>query len=68
MTRARSLIRIAAAATALLGGFGLAAPAAAQAGGIGTGSGRGGAMLALVVGLMAMVLGRLALARSRRSG
>ena len=68
MTRTRSLIRVAFAAAALLGGFGLAAPAAAQAGVIGTGSGRLGAIVALVVGLIAMVLGRLALIRSRRTG
>ena len=48
MTRTRSLIRvalIAIAAAALLGGVGLAAPAAAQ-GVIGPGSGRAGATVA----------------------
>jgi hypothetical protein len=36
--------------------------------GIGTGSGRAGAMVALVVALIGMVLGGLALGRSRRTG
>jgi hypothetical protein len=53
--------------TPLLGAFGLAAPAAAQ-GVIGTGSGRDGAVVALVLGLIGMVLGRRALARSSRTG
>ncbi|XXU89806.1 DUF6223 family protein [Sorangium sp. So ce1099] len=61
-TRSRSLIRVAAAA-ALLGGIGFAAPAAAQ-GVIGTGSGRAGATVALVVGLIGVAIGGLALARS----
>ena len=71
MTCTRSLIRvalIAAAAAALLGGFGLAAPAAAHVtvadGVIGPGSGRAGASLAAVVGLIGVVIGGLALARS----
>ena len=68
MTRTRSPFRvarvaIAAAAAALLGGFGLAAPAAAQ-GVIGTGSGRAGAIVAWVVALIGVVTGGLALARS----
>ena len=71
MTCTRSLIRvalIAAAAAALLGGFGLAAPAAAhasvRAGLIGPGSGRAGASLAAAVALIGAVIGGLALARS----
>ncbi len=75
MTRTRSLIRVAviaivAAAAALLRGFGLAAPAAAHvsAGVIGTGSGRAGAIVAAVVALIGVVIGGLALARSRRTG
>jgi hypothetical protein len=71
MTCTRSLIRvalIATAAAALLGGFGLAVPAAAQvsvaAPVIGRGSGRAGASLAAVVGLIGAVIGGLALARS----
>ena len=72
LTRTRSLLRVArvaivAAASALLGGFGLAAPAAAQ-GVIGTGSGRAGATVAAVVALIGVVVGGLALARSRRTG
>ena len=54
---------IASAAAALLGGFGLAAPAAAQ-GVIGTGSGRAGATVALIVALIGVVIGGLALSRS----
>jgi hypothetical protein len=58
----------AAVAPALLWGFGLAAPVVAQvtvaAGGIGTGSGRLGAIVAAVVGLISVVIGGLALARS----
>jgi hypothetical protein len=57
MTRFRSLIRlslITAAAPALLGGCGL----------IGPGSGRAGASLAAVVGLIGVVIGGLALARA----
>jgi len=71
MTCTRSLIRvalIAAAAAPLLGGFGLAAPVAAHisvaTGVIGPGSGRAGASLAAVVGLIGVVIGGLALARS----
>jgi hypothetical protein len=41
---------------------------ATNTGGIGTGHGRAGAIVALVVGLIGAVLGRLALARSRRTG
>ncbi|XXZ53924.1 DUF6223 family protein [Sorangium sp. So ce341] len=63
MTRTWSPIRAAAAAAALLGGVGLAAPAAAQ-GVIGPGSGRAGATVAVVVGLIGAVVGGLALARS----
>jgi hypothetical protein len=37
-------------------------------GGLGTGNGLGGAVVALVVGLIGMVLGGLALARLRRTG
>ena len=48
----------------VLGGLHLAA----ATGGIGTGSGRAGAIVALVLGLIGMVLGGLALARSRRTG
>jgi hypothetical protein len=48
----------------VLGGLALAR----SAGRIGTGSGRGGAIVALVVGLIGMVLGGLALTRSRRTG
>jgi hypothetical protein len=72
MTCTRSLIRVAliAAAAALVEGFGLAAPAAAHAsvaaGLVGPGSGRAGASLAAVVGLIGAVIGGLALARSRR--
>ena len=67
MTR-RSLLRvtlvaIAGAASALLWGFGVAAPAAAQ-GVIGTGSGRAGATVAAIVALIGVVTGGLALARS----
>jgi Family of unknown function (DUF6223) len=40
---------------------------ARSSGGIGTGSGRLGAIVALVVGLIGTVLGGLALARSRRT-
>ena len=36
-------------------------------GGLGTGNGLGGAMIAMVVGLIGMILGGLALARFRRS-
>ena len=71
MTCTRSLIRvvlIAGAAAALLGEFGLAAPVAAHApvaaGLIGGGSGRAGASLAAVVGLIGAIIGGLALARS----
>lgn len=69
MTCTRSLIRVALiAAAALLGGIGLAAPAAAQVtvadGVIGPGSGRAVASLAAVVGLIGVVIGGLALARS----
>jgi hypothetical protein len=50
----------------------LAAPGAVHvfvaAGGYGPGSGRFGAIVALVVGLVGMNLGGLALARSRRTG
>src|SRR5687768_12009350 len=64
VTRARSLFRArVAAASALLGWFGLAAPAAAQ-GVVGTGSGRAGAIVAWVVALIGVVTGGLALARS----
>jgi hypothetical protein len=67
MTRTRSLLRVAlvaiAAASSLLGGFGLAAPAAAQ-GVIGTGSGRAGATVAALVALIGVVTAGLALARS----
>ena len=62
MTRTRSLLRV---ASALLGGVGLAAPAAAQ-GVIGTGSGRAGAVVAWVVALIGVVTGGLALARAGR--
>ena len=41
--------------------------AANSAGGIGTGNGLAGAIVAMVVGLISMVLGGLALARSRRT-
>ena len=61
---------LAATAAAVLG-FSLAAPAAAQvsvAGGIGIGSGRLVPTVAAVVGLIGVVLGGLALARSRRAG
>jgi hypothetical protein len=69
MTCTRSLIRVALiAAAALLGGLGLAAPAAAHvsdaAGVIGFGPGRAVASLAAVVGLIGVVIGWLALARS----
>jgi hypothetical protein len=71
MTCTRALIRvtlIAAAAATLLGGFGLAEPAAAHAsvaaGVIGPGSGRTGANVAAVVALIGVVIGGLALARS----
>ena len=65
MTRTRSLIRVdlIPIAAALLGGVGLAAPAAAQ-GIVGTGSGRAGATVAAVVGLTGVVIGGLTLARS----
>jgi Family of unknown function (DUF6223) len=65
VTRTRALLRVAlvAIAAALLGGFGLAAPAAAQ-GVIGTGSGRAGAVVAWLVALIGVVIGGLALARS----
>jgi hypothetical protein len=49
--------------SALLGGFVLAAPAAAQ-GVIGTGSGRAGATVAAVVALIGVIAGGLALVRS----
>jgi hypothetical protein len=71
MTGTRSLIRVAlmtTAAATLLGGVGLAAPAAAQvpvaAGVIGPGSGRAGASLAAVVGLIGVIIGGRALAHS----
>ena len=70
MTGSRSLVRVTliAAAAALLGDVGLAAPAAAPvsfaAGVIGPGSGRAGASLAAVVGLIGVVIGGLALSRS----
>jgi hypothetical protein len=38
-----------------------------SAGGFGTGNGLAGAIVAMVVGLISMVLGGLALARSRRT-
>ncbi|MBT2508351.1 hypothetical protein J7I98_21155 [Streptomyces sp. ISL-98] len=61
-------LALAVSGAALLGVFGLAAPAAAHvsvaAGGIGTGSGRLGAIVAAVVGLIGVVIGGLALARS----
>jgi Family of unknown function (DUF6223) len=41
--------------------------AANSAGGLGTGNGLAGAIVALVLGLTGMVIGALALARSRRS-
>src|SRR6266498_3718365 len=41
---------------------------ATSPGGIGTGNGLGGAIVAMVVELIGMVLGGLALARSRRTG
>ena len=65
MTRTRSLLRVAIAASAsvLLGGLGLAAPAAAQ-GVIGTGSGRAGAVVAWAVALVGVVAGGLARARA----
>jgi hypothetical protein len=64
MTRTRSLLRVDrfAAASALLGGFGLAAPAAAHV--IGPGSGRTGASVAAMVALIGVVTGGLALARA----
>jgi hypothetical protein len=37
-------------------------------GGLGTGNGLGGAVVALVVGLIGIVLGGLALSRLRRTG
>jgi hypothetical protein len=41
---------------------------AGSTGGFGTGNGRAGAIVALVVGLIGMNLGGLGLARSRRTG
>ena len=67
MTRTRSLIRVALVAAALLAGFGLAATADAQ-GVIRIGSGRLLPGVAAVVGLIGVVVGRLALARSRGTG
>lgn len=76
MTRNRSRLLVARlAAASLLGVLGPAAPAAAQgvlatgtsSGGIGTGNGRAGAIVALALGLTGMVLGRLALVRSSRT-
>ena len=70
MTWSRSLVRVtlSAAAAALLGQVGLAAPATTHvslaAGVIGPGSGRAGASLAAVVGLIGVVIGGLALSRS----
>jgi hypothetical protein len=58
---------LAAVAAALLAGFGLAAPAAAQVS-VAAGRitpGRAGALVAAVVGLISVVIGGLALARSR---
>jgi hypothetical protein len=57
---------LAAAAAALVGAFGLVAPAAAQvaAGGTGIGSGRLLPTVAAVVGLVGVILGGLALSRS----
>lgn len=59
---------LAVAGAALVGVFGLATPAAAHASvaaeGIGTGSGRLGAVVAAVVGLIALGVGGWALARS----
>jgi hypothetical protein len=40
---------------------------ATSTGAVGTGNGRGGAIVALALGLVGVVLGRLALARSRRA-
>jgi hypothetical protein len=45
----------------------LGATPASAAGGFGTGNGLAGAIVAIVVGLIGMVLGGLALARSRRT-
>ena len=69
MTSTRLPIRVAlTAAAALLGGVGLAAPAAAHAfvadGVIGPGSGRTGAVVAAVVALIGVVIGGLAQALS----
>lgn len=41
---------------------------ATAAGGVGTGHGMGGGFVSIAVGLIGMVLGGLALARSRRTG
>jgi hypothetical protein len=61
-----------AAVTALLAGAGAAAVgalhAAASAGGLGTGNGLAGAVVAVVLGGAGLVLGGLALARTRRTG
>ena len=67
MRRTRSLIRVALVAAALLGGIGFATTADAQ-GVIRIGSGRLLPTLAAMVGLIGVFVGRLALARSRRTG
>jgi hypothetical protein len=60
---ARSRLRFARAAIALLGGVGLAGPAAAQ-GVIATGSGRAGASVAALVALIGAIVGGMALSRA----
>ena len=61
MTRPRSLIPVGVTAAAAVLAVGLAAPVAAQ-GVIGTGSGRAGAIVAMLVGLIGVVAGWLAVA------
>src|SRR5262245_2485037 len=69
MTRTRSQLRvgraaIAASASGLLAELGFGTPAAAQ-GVIATGSGRAGATVAALVALIGVIVGGLALGRSR---
>jgi hypothetical protein len=63
--RRRAILALVLAPLSLLGG-GLTV--ATAKGGLGTGQGLGGGVVAMVVGLIGIVLGGLALARSRRLG
>ncbi|GGN60025.1 hypothetical protein GCM10010112_15780 [Actinoplanes lobatus] len=61
--RGPALFSLAAALVALVGGGFVAATSDS---GIGTGNGRGGAYVAMVLGVISLVVGGLVLARSRR--